>query len=73
MNIEQLKTLLVSKQDEKTRIEERLKSPTISDSTVRELIKNKNELVADIQELEIKIKEAEQKYLNQSLNKSFEL
>lgn len=67
-----LKTRLVSIEDELSRINQRLASPSISDSSYRALLKTKNDLIAEKQDLEIRI-DAAQRQFNRSLNEGIEL
>ncbi len=58
------------------KVDERLVNPMASEESIRELLKTKNELIAEIQELEIKISKESGTYpksLTRSLNESFEL
>lgn len=50
-----LNWMLLQKEADLNRVQERLKNPMASDETIRELHKTQNELMADIQELKIRI------------------
>jgi hypothetical protein len=52
---------LLSMKDKLRHIDDRLKNPMASDETIRELLKTKNELLADIQTLEIELDKLEPK------------
>lgn len=54
-------------------IDLRLKQPDISDTTYRELLKSKNELLADVQALELNVPISSGKSFNRLLNESKEL
>lgn len=56
-NVLELQKELQDKQSKLTAIQERLKDFGLSESTVRALHKNQNELIADVQELQIKIQQ----------------
>lgn len=68
----ELRTKLVSLEDQLRTINERLKSNNLPDDSYRALLKTKNELVADIQSVKIRIEQAEASF-NNSLNKGMEL
>lgn len=54
-NLEELKAILLVKEADLNRVQERLKNPMASDETIRALHKTQNELIADIQDLKIRI------------------
>ena len=50
-----LNARLLQKEADLNRVQERLKNPMASDETIRALHKTQNELIADIQDLKIRI------------------